>query len=122
MDKRKLSSMAMVAAMTAVLSLGGGLSFAANGDAAAPEPAGKKDKTARQQEHEARTAGEKTTPAKPSSAHLAAKREMVRKQQEQRVTDEKRKAAAENLKAERLKVYNAKQAVKQSTPQNIDSK
>jgi hypothetical protein len=93
MNKRKLSSMAMVAAMTAVLSLGGGLSFAAQGD-----------------------------PAKPSSAHLAAKREMVRQQQEQRVTQSQRKAAAKNLQAERLKVYNAKQAVKKSAPQTIENK
>ena len=47
--------------------------------------------------------------AAPLTPELAAKREMVRKQQEQRVTPEKRKAAADNLKAERTKVYNAKQ-------------
>ncbi len=46
---------------------------------------------------------------------LAAKRENYRKQNEQRITSEKRKAAAETLKAERLKVYRAKQTVKQST-------
>lgn len=45
------------------------------------------------------------------SPHLAAKKEMVRKQQEQRVTPEKRKAAAEALKEERRRVYNAKKAV-----------
>lgn len=50
------------------------------------------------------------------SPELAAKREMVRKQQEQRITHEKRKAAAEALKAERLRVYRAKQAVQQSNP------
>jgi hypothetical protein len=44
---------------------------------------------------------------------LAAKKEMVRKQQEQRITPEKRKAAAESLKAERLRVYKAKQAAKE---------
>jgi hypothetical protein len=48
--------------------------------------------------------------AAPLTPELAAKKEMVRKQQEQRVTPEKRKAAADNLKAERTKVYNAKQA------------
>lgn len=45
------------------------------------------------------------------SPHLAAKKEMVRKQQEQRITPEKRKAAAEALKEERRRVYNAKKAV-----------
>lgn len=53
---------------------------------------------------------------------LAAKREMVRKQQEQRITPDKRKAAAEALKAERLRVYRAKQAVKQSAPAPLESK
>lgn len=41
---------------------------------------------------------------------LAAKREMVRQQQQQRVTPEKRAAAAQALKAERLKVYQARKA------------
>jgi hypothetical protein len=49
-------------------------------------------------------------PKAPMKPELAAKREMVRKQQEQRITPEKRKAAAEALKAERVKVYQAKQA------------
>lgn len=53
---------------------------------------------------------------------LDAKRENFRKQDEQRITQDKRKAAAEALKAERLKVYNAKQAVKQSQPSEIDNK
>lgn len=53
---------------------------------------------------------------KQASPELAAKKEMVRKQQEQRITNEKRKAAADNLKAERLRVYKAKEAVKQSNP------
>jgi len=108
----------MVATMTALLSLGSGLCFAANGDKAKPETAREKAEAAWQQKQGDSTA----TPGKPSSEHLAAKREMVRKQQEQRVTQEKRKAAAENLKAERLKVYNAKQAVQKSTPQNIETK
>jgi hypothetical protein len=122
MNKWKLSSMAMVAAMTAVLSLGGGLSFAAQGDPVKPAEAGKKDKAARQQEHETRTAGSKASSAKPSSAHLAAKREMVRQQQEQRITQDQRKTGAKALQAERQKVYNAKQAFKNSTPQTIESK
>ena len=46
----------------------------------------------------------------PMKPELAAKKEMVRKQQEQRITPEKRKAAAEGLKAERVKIYRAKQA------------
>jgi hypothetical protein len=45
----------------------------------------------------------------PLSPEMAAKREMVRKQEEQRITPEKKKAAVEALKAERLKVYKAKQ-------------
>jgi hypothetical protein len=54
--------------------------------------------------------------AAPLTPEMAAKREMVRKQQEQRVTPEKRQAAAEELKAERLKVYKAKQGAIQSNP------
>lgn len=59
---------------------------------------------------------------RPMTPELAAKREMVRKQQEQRITPEKRKAAAEALKAERLRVYKAKQAVKESAPSPIENK
>jgi hypothetical protein len=46
----------------------------------------------------------------PLTPEYAAKKENFRKQKEQQITPEKKKAAAENLKAERLKVYNAKQA------------
>lgn len=53
----------------------------------------------------------KKTEVKPD---LAAKRERVRTQQEQRITPEKRKAAVDALKAERLKVYEAKQFVAKS--------
>lgn len=53
---------------------------------------------------------------------LATKREMVHKQQEQRVTPEKRKAAAEALKAERLRVYRAKQTFKQANPSGNEQK
>ena len=53
---------------------------------------------------------------------LDAKRENFRKQDEQRITQDKRKAAAEALKAQRLKVYNAKQAVKQSQPAEVENK
>ena len=53
---------------------------------------------------------------------LDAKRENFRKQDEQRITQDKRKAAAEALKAQRLKVYNAKQAVKPSQPAEIVNK
>lgn len=52
----------------------------------------------------------------------AAKRENFRKQHEQRVTDKQRKTAAEALKAKRMEVYKAKQAVKHSKPQTIDAK
>lgn len=53
---------------------------------------------------------------------LAAKRENYRKQQAQRITPEKRKAAAEALKAERVRLYNARQAAQQSTPVPSDKK
>jgi hypothetical protein len=52
----------------------------------------------------------------------AARKENHRKQSEQRITHEKRQAGADNLKAERLKVYNAKQRVKHSKPQTIENK
>ena len=58
----------------------------------------------------------------PLTPELAAKREMVRKQREQRITPEKRKAAVEALKAERLKVYKARQATQQTTLPATDSK
>ena len=54
----------------------------------------------------------------PMTPELAAKREMIRKQQEQRITPDKRKKAIDALKAERLKVYNAKQLVNKSKPLN----
>lgn len=58
----------------------------------------------------------------PMTPEFAAKREMVRKQQEQRITPDKLKAAAEALKAERLKVYQARQSVKQSAPIATENK
>lgn len=54
----------------------------------------------------------------PMTPELAAKMETTRKQQEQRITPEKRKAAAEALKAERVKVYQARQAVQTADPLN----
>lgn len=51
-------------------------------------------------------AGER--PRKPMTPEMAAKREMVRKQQKQRITHEQRKTAADALKTERIKIYNAK--------------
>lgn len=50
----------------------------------------------------------------PMTPELAAKSQMVHKQEEQRISRQKQKAAAEALKAERIRVYNAKQAVQQS--------
>ena len=47
---------------------------------------------------------------------LAAKKEMVSKQQEQRITDPKRKTAAAALKAERLKIYDARQEALKAAP------
>lgn len=58
----------------------------------------------------------------PMTPELAAKKEMVRKQDEQRITPEKRKLAVEALKAERIKVYQAKKAVKESTTVTTDNK
>jgi len=58
----------------------------------------------------------------PLTPEYAAKKENFRKQHEQRITPEKRKAAAEGLKAERLRVYQAKQAVKHSKPEKFDKK
>lgn len=58
----------------------------------------------------------------PLTPELAAKREMVRKQQVQRITPEKRKSAAEALKAERLKVHKARQAAHQLPPVTSDNK
>lgn len=55
-----------------------------------------------------------------ASPDLAAKKEMVRKQQEQRITQDKRQAGAEALKAERIRIYNAKQAAKGKPP--VDNK
>ncbi len=58
----------------------------------------------------------------PLTPELAAKRETTRKQLEQRVTSEKLKAAAEALKAERLKVHQARQAVQNITPPVMENK
>lgn len=60
--------------------------------------------------------------AAPMKPELAAKREMVRKQEAQRISPDKRKAAAEALKAERMKVHQARQAVQQLTPVSTDNK
>jgi outer membrane murein-binding lipoprotein Lpp len=60
--------------------------------------------------------------AAPMTPELAAKKEMVRKQQEQRLTNDKRKAAAEALKAERVKVYKAKEAAGLITPTDSEKK
>lgn len=92
MNNRNLGTILLTVLMIVLLSLAGGLAFAADG-------------THRKQGNGAR------------SPELAAKREMVRKQQEQRVTHEKRKTAVNNLKAERIRIYQAKQqAAKKSAP------
>jgi len=57
-----------------------------------------------------------------ASPELATKKEMVRQQQAQRITQDKRQAAAEALKAERTRVYNAKQAGKGAAPVATDKK
>lgn len=102
MNTRKLSSMVLAAAMTALLSLSGGFCFAANGNQKNLDKGGL-------------NGDGKHSPARAASPDLEKKREMVRKQQEQRITPEKRKAAAKALQAERLRVYEAKQKVK-NTP------
>jgi len=58
----------------------------------------------------------------PMTPEYAAKKENFRKQHEQRISPEKRKAAADALKSERLRVYQAKQAVKHSKPSKFDNK
>jgi hypothetical protein len=50
--------------------------------------------------------------ASAATPELEAKGERIRSQQAQRVTAEERKQAAEALKAERLKIYKAKEAQK----------
>lgn len=74
--------------MTALLSFGGGLAYAA-----------------------------KKAPMKPE---LAAKNEMVRKQQEQRISKEQRATATNGLKAERLRILRAKQLNRKSNPNATD--
>jgi 6-phosphogluconolactonase (cycloisomerase 2 family) len=58
----------------------------------------------------------------PMTPELAAKRENYRKQHEQRITHEKRKVAVDSLKAERIKVYKAKQARNLKAPAATDTK
>jgi len=90
MKKRTPVTIIMVATMTVLLTLAGGLAFAEN--------------------------------SAPMTPELAAKKEMVRKQQEQRITPEKRKAAAEALKAERIKVYKAREAAGLLAPAPAEKK
>lgn len=59
--------------------------------------------------------------AAPMTPENAAKRENYRKQKEQLITQPQRKAAADALKAERMKVYKAKQAVKHTKPVKSDN-
>jgi hypothetical protein len=59
---------------------------------------------------------------KPMTPEAAAKKENFRKQHDQRITPEKRKAAVDALKAERLRLQKAKEAVEQSQPSSIDNK
>jgi hypothetical protein len=59
----------------------------------------------------------------PMTPEYAAKKENFRKQQEQRITNDQRKAAAEKLKAERVKVNKAKEeAARQAAPAAIETK
>jgi len=52
----------------------------------------------------------------PLTPELAAKREMIIKQRAQRVTHVQRRSAAQALKAERMKVYQARKTTQQSVP------
>ena len=63
--------------------------------------------------------GREAVPMKPE---MAAKKENVRKQREQRVTDTQRKTAADALKEERRKVHMARQLVKKSKSEKHDNK
>ena len=98
MKNRKHATIGMIVVMSVLMSLTCGFAFA--GD------------------HRSMTPGEH----RPMTPELAAKREMIRKQHEQRVTPEKRKVAAEALKAERLKVYKAKQDAQQLPPTTLENK
>lgn len=93
----------MTALLTILLLATGSLCLAAQERSAKPAQPGKQ-------------VGSTASPSKPASADLAVKREMVRKQQAQRVTQAQRKAGAAALQAQRKKVYDAKQAVKNSQP------
>ena len=63
-----------------------------------------------------------STPTTPATPVLAAKKEMVRKQRDQRMTNESRKAAAAALKAERIKIHQARQEIKHAVPPATDKK
>jgi 6-phosphogluconolactonase (cycloisomerase 2 family) len=114
MNKQKCSTFAKALLITAALSVAGGPAIAADDEGGTPV-------------NETRVKSGNDAQAKSGSYghtkhELEARKENVRKQHEQRVTPEKRKVAVESLKAERLKVYNAKQAVKQSQPQDLNLK
>lgn len=76
-----------LALLTMLLSLGGGIAFAAD------------DTTA------------------PMTPQLAAKGARVKTQQAQRITPAQRQAAADSLKERRLKLHQGRQAVPQPAPQ-----
>lgn len=59
--------------------------------------------------------------AAPMTPELAAKAEMVRTQQKQRITPAQRKAAADALKAQRKKVHQARKASGKLTPKPVDA-
>lgn len=110
----KQGSLVAAALFASLLLLAGGAVFAAEGDNAVPDPAAPKEHVKRNHEH--------GSPVKPSSEQLAKKREVVRNQQDQRVTNEKRKSAASALKEERMKVYRAKQAKKHAAEKAKETK
>lgn len=58
----------------------------------------------------------------PVTPELAAKTESVHQQQQQRVSNEKRKSAAVALKAERLKIHQAKRALQPPAPVSTETK
>lgn len=107
MKNRIYMTALMAAVLTVLLSLPAVLCFAAK-DSQKQLGSSNKDIVGR------------SAPSKPNAKDLEARREMVRKQQEQRITQKQRQTAADAYKAERLKVYKAKQTVKESAPQTLE--
>ena len=59
---------------------------------------------------------------RPMTPEVAARRENVRQQQAKRITDKQRKEAAAALRAQRIKIYQAKKLVNPAATGSIDTK